>query len=82
MEICLKERHIKYTRPALNGVNKSNNLHTKWPPVNRVLRKINTNKCRNKIPVRIIDKATRNWQRYSRFDKISWRFSCPSTENP
>jgi hypothetical protein len=38
MEICLKERYIKYTKPALNGVNKSNNLHTKWPPVNRILR--------------------------------------------
>lgn len=27
-----KTRYIRYTRPILNGVNRSNTLHTKWPP--------------------------------------------------
>ena len=48
----------------LNGVKRSNSLHTKWPPV------------------RTMDMATRNWQRYSCLDRISWMFSCPSTLNP
>ena len=33
-------------------------------------------------PVRTMDMATRNWQRYSCLDRISWMFSCPSTLNP
>ena len=27
-----KTRYIRYTRPTLNAVNRSNTLHTKWPP--------------------------------------------------
>lgn len=33
-------------------------------------------------PVLSIDTATRNWHRYNCLERISWMFSCPSTENP
>jgi hypothetical protein len=34
------------------------------------------------LPFLTINKATRNWHRYSCFDNISWMFSLPSTEKP
>lgn len=33
IETLLNILYIRYTKPILNGVNKSNTLQTKWPPV-------------------------------------------------
>lgn len=34
------------------------------------------------LPSLKIEIATKNWHKYNCFDKISWMFSWPSTENP